>query len=162
MLTGTVTIADKSWGVYVAKSYTELTTGLSGTPSLPAGQGMLFDLAYDQSYITVGMSQMLFALDIIFINSTSGVVGVLRDVQAGEEVYFQAVGALGARYFLEVNAGEAEGVSVGDSVGISGEVQPAFWPALIVAIQALSVIAVTTATTYRVVKEEVKKGKEAK
>ncbi len=37
-------------------------------------------------------------------------------MQKGDEAQFQAV--IGARYFLEVNAGEAEGIVVGDSVDL--------------------------------------------
>lgn len=115
-----VTIGESQWSVVVATTYTELTTGLSGMSELTPGAGMLFDMGSDQNYISVNMSGMLFPLDIIFINSTAGVVGVLRNVQPGDEVYFQAGVALGARLFLEVNAGEAEDVSVGDSVDIQG------------------------------------------
>ena len=114
------TVNDKQWSVDVASTYTELVTGLSGVASLPPSTGMLFDLGYDQSYIEIDMSQMLFPLDIIFINSTQGVVGVIQNAQPGEEVYFEATTTPGARYFLEVNAGEADGVGAGDSVTITG------------------------------------------
>ncbi len=120
-----VAIKDKQWSVAVANTYTELTSGLSEVESLPAQTGMLFDMGTDYSDMSIDMSRMLFPLDIIFINSTQGVVGVLHDVQSGEDAYFSNNALPGARCFLEVNAGEAEGIEVGDSVDIQGYTQPA-------------------------------------
>lgn len=114
----TVTIDGKQWTVSVATTIAELAAGLSGVASMPAGTGILFDLGSDRSLILVNMNQMLFPLDIVFINSTAGVVGVLHGVQPGDETTFQASTTAGARYFLEVNAGEAEDVEVGDSVDL--------------------------------------------
>jgi len=155
-----VTIDGKQWIVSVATTTAELVAGLSGIVSIPAGTGILFDMGVDQSSIPVNMSQMLFALDIVFINSTVGVVGVLHDVQPGEDAQFQADTTAGARYFLEMNAGEAEDIAVGDTVDLRGEVQPAFWAALIKAVMAISQIAIVGAGTYRVVKGELRKAKE--
>ncbi len=158
-----VVIGDNQWTVSVATTTAELLAGLSGVASIAAGTGILFDMGNDQSYIGINMSQMLFNLDIVFINSGGGVVGVMRDVAPGETAAFEAGSGFGARFFLEVSAGEAENVSVGDSVSVSGyvaEVQPAFWAVVLVAVRAISAIAITAAITYSVVKEEVKKGKE--
>lgn len=122
----TVTINDKQWNVGVANTYIEVATGLSGLASIPTGTGMLFDLAGDQNHIQINMLQMLFPLDIIFINSTRGVVGVMHNVQPGEtDVRFEATTTPGARCFLEINAGEAEGIEIGGSVNIQGYAQPA-------------------------------------
>ena len=118
-----VTIKGKQWSVSVANTLAELTTGLSGVENLPPQTGMLFDLGYDQKYIAINMSQMLFPLDIIFINSTRGVVGVLQNVPPGQDAYFNNQALPGARCFLEVNAGEAEGIAVGDPVTIQGYAQ---------------------------------------
>ena len=139
-----VVIGSKQWAVNVASTYAELTSGLSGVASIAANSGILFDMGVDQARIDVNMSQMLFSLDIIFINSASGVVGVLHDVQPGESASFQAANTLGARYFLEVNTGEAEGVEVGDSVSIQGQqgqeaTQPAFWVGLMNVVLAVLV-----------------------
>lgn len=133
---GTVTIGNKQWTVAIATTSSELSSGLSGTPSIAPYTGMLFNLGSDQSRIDINMQQMLFPLDIIFIGSNSGVRGVLRNVQPAEEAYFQATNTPGAKYFLEVNAGEAEGVEVGNSVSIQGDVQPSVWwmiPAILMA-----------------------------
>ncbi|MFW6125465.1 MAG: DUF192 domain-containing protein, partial [Chloroflexota bacterium] len=120
-----VVIGDNQWLVSVASTLVEVTTGLSGVASIPPGTGMLFDLGVDQSLVQIDMSRMLFPLDIVFINSVAGVVGVVSNVQPGESVTFQAVTTPGARYFLEVNEGEAEGIGLGDDVVINGNLQSA-------------------------------------
>lgn len=121
-----VQINGKQWICSVANTFAELTQGLSGIPSMPAGTGMLFDLGADYKTIQIDMTQMLFPLDIIFINSTQGVVGVMQNVQPGEsDVRLENDILPGARFFLEVNAGEAEGIGDGDSVNIQGYVQTA-------------------------------------
>jgi len=118
----TVVINGKEWSVGVANTYSEVATGLSGISSIPSGSGVLFDLGVDQSYIQIDMSRMLFPLDIIFINSTKGVVGVCRNVQPQLNVRFENYTLPGARCFLEVNAGETEGIEVGDDVSIQGTI----------------------------------------
>ena len=115
-----VTINGKQWSVSVANTFTELATGLSGVESIPAATGMLFDLGYDHKHIEVDMSRMLFPLDIIFINSTQGVDGVMQNVQPGLSAILDDTDYPGARYFLEVNAGEAEGIEDWDTVDIQG------------------------------------------
>jgi uncharacterized membrane protein (UPF0127 family)/transcriptional regulator with XRE-family HTH domain len=121
-----VTIGEKQWVCAVASTPAELTTGLSGIESIPAGTGMLFDLGADYKTIRIDMTRMLFALDIVFINSAQGVVGVMRNVQPGEtDVRLENETLPGARWFLEVTAGEAEGVSVGDDVIIQDSTAPA-------------------------------------
>lgn len=123
-----VQINSKQWTCSVSNTFTELTQGLSGVSSMPAGTGMLFDLGGDYSTIQIDMSRMLFPLDIIFINSTQGVVGVLHNVQPGEDASLQNDTLPGARCFLEINAGEAEEIEVGDNVDIQGYAQTATSP----------------------------------
>jgi len=118
-----VTIRDKQWQCSVSNTPQELVTGLSGVESLPPGSGMLFDMGWDYPVIDIYTDEMLFSLDIVFINSAYGVIEVLRDVRPEDEAIFQ--GEPGARFFLEVNAGEAEGIEVGDGVLIQpGEEVP--------------------------------------
>jgi len=111
-----LTIGDTQWSCTLALTSAEIMQGLSGVESLTAGTGMLFDLGTDYSRIDINMDEMLFPLDIIFINSNMTVVGVLHDVQPSDEAYFLASSSLGARCFMEVNAGEAASVNVGDIV----------------------------------------------
>lgn len=115
-----VTIDGSQWSVTVASTTAELMSGLSGVASIPANTGVLFDMGSDQDSITINTASMLFSLDIAFINSSGVVVGILRNVAPGEVAAFDAGNGLGARYFLEVNAGEMGGISVGDNMVISG------------------------------------------
>ena len=114
----TVTINEDQWNVWVASTYTELTTGLSGRESIPAGTGMLFVLP-EKRPVTVDTSQMLFPLDIIFI-SESLVVDVASNIQPGYLVTEETP----CDMFLEVNAGETAGVEVGDAVTTATIQQP--------------------------------------
>jgi len=153
---GTVAIGENIWAVDFAVTAAELTSGLSGVESIPAGSGILFDMGYDHDSLRINMADMLFSLDIVFVNSEHGVVGVLHDVAPGEDALFDAGNGLGARYFMEVNAGEAVNVSVGDAVDIAGEIQPSFWAAMITAVQAVAVIGVVGAAAYKEIKGTLK------
>lgn len=108
-----VTIRDKQWQAYLATTYAELTTGLRGLSSILPGTGVLFVLPQDQT-VTVTTRGLYFPIDIIFISSQLEVVsvapGVLPNVLVTESTP--------ARYFLEVNAGEVEGIESGDAVSI--------------------------------------------
>lgn len=120
----TVTIDGSIWSVSVMTTSAELIAGLSGVANIPANTGMLFDMGSDQDSIEISTTEMLFSLDIIFINSAGVVVGVLSEIEPGEGAAFSADGGLGAQYFLEVNAEEAENVNIGDNVDISGYAPP--------------------------------------
>jgi len=104
-----VTIKDRQWTVDVADTYLELTQGLGGLPELATGTGMLFDLGFEQT-IEVTTVPMLFPLDIAFLSDDLSVTEVYRAVEPGYLVTSQVP----ARYFLEVNAGELEGIESGD------------------------------------------------
>ncbi len=159
----TVTVGANVWSVTVMTSAAELIAGLSGVSSIPPGTGMLFDLGGDSDYININMADMLFSLDIVFINSEQGVVGVLREVEPEDTVAFDAGAGYGARYFMEVNAEEAESVNVGDDVNIEGEdegdegdegsVQPTFWAVLLAAIPALVMVMSAAGSVYKDIKE---------
>jgi uncharacterized membrane protein (UPF0127 family) len=114
-----VTIGASSWLVSLATTPEELVAGLSGVASMDAGTGMLFDTGYDH-VIGVTTEQMLFNLDIVFIDSGFQVVEVKNNVAPG--VIFDS--SVAARYFMEVNAGELGGVSVGDSITLEITVPP--------------------------------------
>ncbi len=108
--TALVTIGQNQWNVEVATTTAELTTGLSGRASLAAGTGMLFVLPSRQA-VTVTTEQMLFSLDIIFIKDNL-VLDIARNIAPGnlvtEETPYDG--------FLEINAGEAASVVIGDAV----------------------------------------------
>ena len=114
----TVTVNENQWNVWVASTYTELTTGLSGRESIPAGTGMLFILPAKQQ-VTVDTSKMNFPLDIIFI-SEGTIIDVAGNIQPGYVVTEETP----CDMFLEVNAGEAAGIEVGDTVSTVTIQQP--------------------------------------
>ncbi|GAI75676.1 unnamed protein product, partial [marine sediment metagenome] len=66
--TAVVVIRGKEWSVDVATTPEELLAGLAGVASIPANTGMLFDLGAEQ-IITVTAEEMLFPVDVIFIDS---------------------------------------------------------------------------------------------
>lgn len=108
---------NKTWICEYASTWDELSSGLSNIESIPEYTGILFDMGSDQYEITINMESMLFNIDILFIGSEGGVVGVLRDVAPGDNVSYEGDG-VGCRFFMEVNAGELDGVLAGDIVTI--------------------------------------------
>ncbi len=109
----TVSIQDKLWNVDVATAPWELEQGLGGLAKLPAGTGMLFDLGIEQA-IQVTTVPMLFPLDIVFLSKALVITEIYRDIQPG----YLVNSILPARYFLEVNASETEGLEIGDQVTV--------------------------------------------
>ncbi len=105
-----ISINENQWTVDIAQTSYELTTGLSNVSQLPAGTGMLFILPAKQQ-VTVDTSKMVFPIDIIFI-SDNIVIDVASNIQPGYLVTEETP----CDSFLEVNAGEADGVEVGDAV----------------------------------------------
>jgi len=103
-----VTIKDKQWAVDIASNSRELSQGLGGLLELPSGTGMLFGLEYER-VIEVTTVQMLFSLDIAFLSEDMTITEVYHDVEPGYIVTSQSL----ARYFLEVNAGDMEGIKAG-------------------------------------------------
>ena len=116
----TVTIKDKQWQVYLATTPQELARGLGGLPGIPPGTGMLFDAGVEQ-FIRVTTIPMLFPLDVLWISGELKVVDIGRNIPPGYLLTPEAP----ARYFLEVNAGETEGIEIGDPVSLQVLVAPA-------------------------------------
>jgi uncharacterized membrane protein (UPF0127 family) len=108
-----VTTNGKQWTVSLATTPAELVQGLGGLPSIPPGTGMLFDLGADQP-ISVTTDPMLFPIDIVFISSALMVTEVEGNLAPGHMVTSSSP----ARFFLEVNAGEASHILPGMPVGI--------------------------------------------
>jgi len=113
-----VTIGEKQWTVSLATTFDELVTGLGGLPYLAPGSGMLFDTGAEQ-WIEVTTEPMLFSLDIVFVSSDLVVMSVESDVAPGQTLRKYG------HYFLEVNAGETEGIGIGDHVDMQLLVAPA-------------------------------------
>jgi len=110
--TALITINENQWSVEVANTIAELSNGLSGRASLPAGTGMLFILPTKQA-VTVQTNEMLFPIDIIFINNNL-VLSVAQSIEPGLLVE-EATPCDG---FLEINALEAALVEIGDTVTV--------------------------------------------
>ena len=104
----TIRISDKEWLVSLAETPWELTQGLGGISQIPQGTGMLFDMGVEQT-IKVTTEPMLFPLDIAFLSESLVITEVYRNIQPG----YLVSSTVPARYFLEVNAGELEGVDSG-------------------------------------------------
>jgi uncharacterized membrane protein (UPF0127 family) len=104
-----VTIRDKQWQCTIASTSQELVSGLGGVEGIPPGTGMLFDTGWGQ-IIQVTTVPMLFPIDIVFFSESLVVTEVYPKVEPG----FIVTPTVPARYFLEVNAGELEGIESGD------------------------------------------------
>jgi uncharacterized membrane protein (UPF0127 family) len=108
-----ITISDKEWLASLASTPWELVQGLGGIPEMPQGTGMLFDMGFEQ-IITVTTEPMLFPLDIAFLSESMVITEIYHNIQPG----YIVTSALPARYFLEVNAGELDGVDSGSQASI--------------------------------------------
>ena len=108
-----IEIGASQWQVSVATTPWELAQGLGGLPAIDPGTGMLFDLGWEQT-INVTTVPMLFPLDICFLSEGLVIVDIYQDVPPG----YLVTSSLPARYFLEVNAGELEGVDTGDGASV--------------------------------------------
>ncbi len=115
-----ISINDNQWSVSLATTYAELATGLSGLSSIPAGTGMLFILP-ERQVVTVDTSQMLFPIDIIFIKDDA-VLSIAGDIPPGYLVTEETP----CDMFLEVNAGEADLIEIGDAVDVTVIQEPGF------------------------------------
>jgi hypothetical protein len=87
---------------------------------------------------------MLFPIDIAFLSETMVVTEVYRNVEPG----YIVTSTLPARYFLEVNAGELEGIDSGDRATVvflpleGIPVMTADWTSTMVSFMAFMVIAI--------------------
>jgi uncharacterized membrane protein (UPF0127 family) len=107
----TVTIGEKSWSCFYASAPAELQQGLSGVAYMYPETGMFFDTGCLYK-IGVQTYQMNFPLDVAFISPELKVVDIKRNVEPGIAI----VSDKEAYYFLEVNAGELDGINAGDGV----------------------------------------------
>ena len=106
-----VHLNEKTFTVSIADTGESRRTGLSGSPPLPALYGLLFVFDRDGRH-AIWMKDMLFSLDIIWINCDGVVVHIEKKVSPDTypRAFFPPVPA---RYVLEVSAGNSEGVTQG-------------------------------------------------
>ena len=118
--------------VELAVTPAERNQGLSGHPPLADNEGMLFVFENEAKWV-FWMKDMLFPLDMVWIDSRCTVVDVTENVpkpdpgQALEDLPRFSPKTL-AQYVLEVNAGTAQrtGISIGDQVTFSGSLDGRF------------------------------------
>jgi uncharacterized membrane protein (UPF0127 family) len=103
-----VTIEGKEWIASLASDPWEQIQGLGGISGIDSGTGMLFDMGFPK-IITVTTEPMLFPLDIAFFSDDMVVTEIYQNVQPG----YLVTSTSPARYFLEVNAGELDGLESG-------------------------------------------------
>lgn len=96
--------------VFIADTEEERGRGLSGREALPPTQGMLFIFQEDAPY-RIWMKDMLFPIDILWIDSGGVIVEIKRDVSPS--TYPDTFGPpVPVRYILEVPAGFSEQYNV--------------------------------------------------
>ncbi|MEX1052034.1 MAG: DUF192 domain-containing protein [Patescibacteria group bacterium] len=117
-----VKIGNRTIPVELAQTFEERSQGLSDRPTLEGGTGLLF--VFDEIRpVSFWMRNMHFDLDIIWIRHGK-IVGIERNVPApdpgidpGDLPLYESGEAVS--HVLELNAGEAAGLNVGDSVEVS-------------------------------------------
>lgn len=108
-----IEIAERQWQVSLALYPWEISAGLGGVSHIPPGTGMFFDKGYED-FITVTTEPMLFPIDIVWIADTLIVVDIALNVSPG----LRMASGTPVCYWLEVNAGEAEGIHIDDRVDL--------------------------------------------
>lgn len=116
--------ADLAVSVEVADTADKRMKGLSGRDPLPENTGLLFIFEED-GYPAIWMKDMLFAIDIIWIDAQGQIVSIAPGVTP--ETYPQTFKpAQAARYVLEMKAGyvEARNVQAGDMTDVAKKFPP--------------------------------------
>lgn len=113
-LSGAVVINGHTIRVMIAATPAERTQGLSGTPSLKSGEGMLFVFPEEGVY-SFWMKDMLFSIDILWISARGEVVHIEEGVSPNTYPT-SFTSDIPAQYVLEVPAGFSHtyGIKIGD------------------------------------------------
>lgn len=150
-----ITIGDKEWLASLSSTYWELVQGLGGIPEMETGTGMLFDLGFALD-ITVTTEPMLFPLDIAFLSEDTVITEIYRDVQPGYLVH----ATIPSRYFIEVNAGELEGIEEGtqasfELLALVSTVEASDWMTPMISLMGFTLMGVFAISLVRdLVKEQ--------
>jgi len=109
-------IGVKEWQIEMADTPTSRIRGLSYRDSLTPGKAMLF--VFDEpDYYGIWMLGMKFPIDIVFINEDMKVIDVFNNIKP--ETYPTSFRpSKKALYVLEMNAGEARDIKIGDVVNL--------------------------------------------
>ena len=111
---GVVEIGEVEFSVHVADTPALRTLGLSGRDSLARGTGLFF--VFDEPGMHgFWMKDMNFAIDIVWITEDLYVDSITRGAHPDSfpQVFYPASPVV---YVLEVPAGDAETIKIGDSV----------------------------------------------
>lgn len=105
VMNGFVRVENIDIPVRIVETEKERTQGLSGTASLPEGEGMLFIFDAPSMY-GFWMKDMRYSIDIIWIDEANRVVGVDDSVSqfSYPEIFYPPAPV---RYVLEMNSGGA-------------------------------------------------------
>lgn len=118
----TAEINGTKFNLIIAKNESDRQKGLSGRKSLDANQGMLFIFDHPDRY-GFWMKEMLFPIDIIYINKDK-VVYVVKNAPAGGQLQNLTIYRPDepANYVLEVNAGTSDKLKIqkGTTVKLTG------------------------------------------
>ncbi|MFZ2522653.1 MAG: DUF192 domain-containing protein [Minisyncoccia bacterium] len=116
-----VFVGGKEFIVRVADTKDEREKGLSGTPSLPLGEGMLFVFSGSNNY-GFWMKDMQYPIDIVWIGEDLKITHIEKSLSPDTypKVYYPLKPS---RYVLEVSSGQSDNlkVKIGDSVIFSRE-----------------------------------------
>ena len=118
----TVNIGSKVFQVEIVSTEPDRIKGLSGHAKLNDDQGMLF-IFPTSSLVAFWMKDMLFPLDIAFIDSEGVIVDIKRDFQPctpGDAICPAYGPTIASKYVLEVNAGQLKDAMPGQSIVIAG------------------------------------------
>jgi uncharacterized protein len=111
--------SDSSFFVEIAEKDSQRIKGLSGREEIGENKGMFFK--FDQEdYWSIWMKEMLFPLDIVWLDQNLTVVDIRENVSP--ETYPEAfLPQKPAKYVLEINAGlcEKHGIKINDQAKVN-------------------------------------------
>ena len=145
-----VTIGDRAWTCVVANTASELETGLSQTPNLPAGQGMLFDLGSSRN-VTVNAYSMPYSIAVVFINEDLLINGFSPMLMPGYDI----TTVIPCRYFLEIgyeDLGDPQ-PQLGGTVSITGYSSPVSISAVISIMMTAMIVMMMMQMMSKTIKE---------
>ena len=115
----TVVLGGETYRAEVVDTFEARAKGLSDRPSIDSDRAMLFVFAEDDFH-AIWMKDMRFAIDVVWLDGDKRVVHVERNIQPDEPPHASYTPVKKARYVLEVGAGRAAKVAIGETMVIRG------------------------------------------
>lgn len=106
-----VKIGTATYRSAVARTDADMVKGLSGTPSLPAHDAMLFVFPGDAIW-PIWMKDMKYPLDIVWIDKDKVVQYIVKNAQPSSYPKTMYRPAHAVRYVLELNAGQVDAAKI--------------------------------------------------